>query len=134
MQTRMTLFAICASIIGGTNPVFAQTPLRDVVHVREGIINVGIAYEISEVCPSLSARLFRGIGFLNGLKSHARDLGYSRDEIDDYVNDNAEKKRLEEIARGRLFDKGAIAGQPQTYCVVGRAEMAAGSDIGRLLR
>jgi hypothetical protein len=63
-----------------TSTAFAQTPLREVAHVRDGIISVGMAYEISEQCDDLSARLFRGLGYLQSLKRHASNLGYSRRE------------------------------------------------------
>ena len=134
MRKTPLTFALIMATVGFAGALSAKPALRDVAHVRDGIINVGIAYEISEVCPSLSARLFRGISFLNGLKSHARGLGYSKAEIDAYVDDNQEKKRLEEVARERLTALGAVKGAPQTYCAVGRSQIAAGSDIGRLLR
>jgi len=134
MRKTLLTFGLCLASVTLAGSLSAKPALRDVVHVRDGIINVGIAYEISEVCPSLSARLFRGIGFLNSLKSHARGLGYTNAEIDAYVDDKAEKNRLEAIARERLAALGAVSGEPQTYCAVGRAQMSAGTDIGRLLR
>ena len=51
-----------------------------------------------------------------------------------YVDDDAEKDRLEGIARARLADMGAVTGQAATYCTVGRTEIARGSAIGQLLR
>lgn len=112
----------------------AQTALKDVAHVREGIIATGMAYEISDKCSSISPRYLRALGFLNGLKTHARDLGYTDAEIDAYIDDSNEKKRLESIARGRLADLGVQVGVESTYCAVGRTEIEAGSSIGRLLR
>lgn len=112
----------------------AKTALRDVGEISEGLIAVGIAYEISERCDSISARLFRGIGYLNALKNRARELGYSEAEIDAYVEDDAEKDRLEDIARDRLRQKGAVEGDEASYCRVGRSEIEAESAIGQLLR
>lgn len=114
--------------------VQAQTPLKDVAHVREGLIAAGMAIEIGDQCDSISVRLLRGMNFLNSLKNHASGLGYSDAEIDAYVDDDAEKARLEDIARGRLADLGAVAGQGETYCAVGRDQMAQGTAVGRLLR
>jgi uncharacterized membrane protein len=112
----------------------AQTALKDVAHVRDGIIAVGMAYEISEKCDSISARLFRGFGYLQSLRSHARSLGYSNDEIDAYINDKAEKDRLEAIARAQLASLGVTANDPDSYCTVGRAQIAANTRVGWLLR
>lgn len=127
----MGLIAGMALISGITA---ARPPLAEVDHVREGIITAGIAYEIGDKCGPINARMLRGISFLNGLKTHAQSLGYSDAEIDAYVGDRTEKRRLEAIARERLAAMGAVVGQPETYCAVGRAEIAAGSQIGRLLR
>lgn len=112
----------------------AQTALKDVAKVRDGIIFVGMAYEISEKCDSINARLFRGLGYLESLRSHARDLGYSEAEIDAYINDEAEKDRLEGIARAQLAQLGVVPGQEASYCAVGRAQMDANTRVGWLLR
>jgi len=113
---------------------FANPPLRDVTRVSEGLIAAGMAIELGDNCNSVSTRLIRGLNFLQGLKNHASDLGYSNAEIDAYVNDRAEKARLETIARGRLADLGVSVGDPASYCVVAQAQMAAGTQVGQLLR
>ncbi|MBE0413191.1 DUF5333 domain-containing protein [Yoonia sp.] len=112
----------------------AQTELKDVAEVRDGIIHVGMAYEISQECDGIRARTFRGIGYLQSLKNRARELGYSAEDIDAYVNDRAEKRRLEQIARDRLAALGAVAGDAETYCAVGRAQIDADTRVGWLLR
>ena len=134
MPQHKTLTALALSAILAGMPAAAQTPLKDVAHVRDGIIHVGMAYEISEKCGEISARLFRGLGFLNSLKSHARGLGYSEADIDAYVNDEAEKDRLEAIARAQLAELGVIEGDEGSYCAVGRAQIAANTRVGWLLR
>ncbi|RYG90641.1 hypothetical protein EU803_11605 [Loktanella sp. IMCC34160] len=111
----------------------AKPALRDVDYVREGLIAAGIAYEIGDKCDGISARMLRGVLFLQSLQNHARDLGYTEEEIDAYVNDRAEADRLKAVAYQRLWSMGAVEGQYDTYCAVGRAEIAAGSQIGRLL-
>jgi hypothetical protein len=134
MQKRgyLATIALCAALLGG--PLSAQTPLRDVAHVRDGILHVGMAHEISEKCSSISPRIFRGLGFLRSLERHARDLGYTEEEIDAYINDEAEKDRLEAIGRQALAEMGVVEGDEATWCAVGRAEIAASSRIGWLLR
>ncbi|ARO15224.1 hypothetical protein BVG79_01882 [Ketogulonicigenium robustum] len=111
----------------------ARPPLGQVAQVTEPLITAAMAYEISRVCGAVNIRLLRGIGYLNGIKSTARGLGYSSVEIDSFVDDRTQKRNLEDVARGRLRDLGAIDGQPETFCAVGRSQIAAGSQIGRLL-
>lgn len=131
-RNSLAAFGLAATLLAG--PAGAQTPLKDVAYVRDGIIHVGMAYEISEKCGDLNARLFRGLGFLQSLKNHARGLGYTDAEIDAYVNDAAEKDRLEAIARAALADLGVVEGVESSYCAVGRAQIAANTRVGWLLR
>lgn len=84
-KTRALIAALSLGIVTIAGNLSAQTALRDVAVVRDGIIHVGMAYEISQKCDSLNARIFRGLGYLQSLKNHARDLGYSSEEIDAYV-------------------------------------------------
>ena len=83
--------SIVTAGIGFAGSASAQTALKDVQYIRDGIIHVGMAYQIGESCDSLRARTLRGLGFLNSLRAHASELGYSDDEIDAYVNDKAER-------------------------------------------
>ena len=89
--------------------------------------------EIGRVCDSLDVRRVQGLGFLLSLQARARSLGYSQEEVNAYVEDDAEKDRLEDIARDRGRVLGIVDGEPATYCAVGRAEIARGSTIGRYL-
>jgi hypothetical protein len=121
-------FAVLAGATAA-NPEIGQIEV-----ISEGLINTAIAYEIDRVCDSLDGRRIEGINVLWSLKEHASELGYTDDEIRAFVDNDEEQDRLEAIARERLRNMGAVEGQPETYCTVGRTEMAAGSAIGRLLR
>ena len=134
MKTPGLISAIALACIISAGAASAQTALKDVAHVRDGIIDVGMAYELSEHCDSIRARLFRGLGFLQSLKSHASELGFTDEEIDDYVNDRNEKKRLEAIARAKLVILGVVEGEEASYCAVGLAQIAANTRVGWLLR
>jgi len=134
MKTPGLISAIALACVIGAGAASAQTALKEVAHVRDGIIDVGMAYELSEHCDSIRARLFRGLGFLQSLKSHASELGFTDEEIDDYVNDRNEKKRLEAIARAKLVILGVVEGEEASYCAVGLAQIAANTRVGWLLR
>ena len=128
----ITAIALSAVMFAGS--LSAQTALKDVAKVRDGIIFVGMAYELSEKGDTINARLFRGFSYLQSLQNHARDLGYSDTEIDAYINDNTEKDRLETIARTQLSLLGVTEGDPDSYCTVGRAQIDANTRVGWLLR
>lgn len=131
MKTRLAALGL---MMGLASPAAALPPLGDVPAIRDGLIDVAIAYEISQVCPVIRPRMLAGIGRLNGLKSTARQMGYSRDEIDAFIENSSEKARLESMARARLAGMGAVQGDVGAHCRVGQVEMARGSSIGSLLR
>lgn len=112
----------------------AEPALHDETTINEPIIDIGIAIEISDQCRSIAARTFAGIALLNQLERQARALGYSSEQIDAYIHDRTEKRRLIAIARARLAEWGAVEGDGASYCAVGRAQMAANTQVGSLLR
>lgn len=128
-------FLVIATLAGmAATSASALGPLKDVAHVREGIITAGMALKIDEECSSVSVRLIRGMNFLEGLKSHAEGLGYTDAQIDAYLDDKAEENRLRAIAASRLASLGVVDGDAASYCSVGRAQIAEGTQLGRLLR
>ena len=133
-KTPAIALAICVTVAGFSGAVSADPALKDVAHVREGLIATGMAVELSNRCSSISPRRIRGINYLFSLRKHAFDLGFSRAEVDAYTNDKTEENRLIVIAYGRLQDLGAVAGDEASYCAVGRAQIAEGNAIGRLMR
>ncbi|SEM83020.1 hypothetical protein SAMN04488003_10571 [Loktanella fryxellensis] len=131
MPRPLILGAILAAVAA---PVAQAQSLADESEIRNGLLVVGMAYELSEKCGPVDARTVRGISTLLNLKSRARALGYSNAEIDAYIDDEAEKDRLEVIARSQLEQLGAVPGQEDTYCAVARDQIARGTGVGRLLR
>lgn len=133
---RLTTIAAAVGVVLAAVAGMAQAKpaLKDVSHVSEGLIAAGMAIELGDQCGDVSVRMIRGVSFLNGLKDHARSLGYSEAEIDAYVNDKVEKARLENVARGRLAALGAVPGDAASYCTVANAQIAQGSQVGQLLR
>jgi hypothetical protein len=50
------------------------------------------------------------------------------------VDDRAEKDRVDALALTYLTVRGVTPSDPESYCTVGRDEINADSEIGRLLR
>lgn len=112
----------------------AKPHLRDVPEIDGTLLAVGIADEIRKNCPSISARMVRALAVVNGLKTKARDMGYSEAEIDAYRKSDAEKDRLRAQGKAYMDAAGVSPDAPQTYCTLGRAEIEKGGQIGSLLR
>ena len=123
-----------AALVVLASQAHALPPLSEVQRVNDGLRDVKIADDIRIHCDALSARMVQAWATLNGLKSHARSLGYSDEEIEDFTKSKKDRKRLEAEADAYMTARGVKRGQDATYCALGRAEIASGSQIGTLLR
>lgn len=108
--------------------------LRNDPVLSEGLVAFAIARHIHNRCDSISARRLRALGFINSLVGRATDLGFTRSEIEDFVFNEDEQQRVRAIADARLAERNASPDQREGYCTVGEEEIAANSQIGRLLR
>ena len=131
-MTPLKILALSATLMAGTAQ--AQSSPGDIPEVTEGLIAVGMAVELSDRCDGVSARRLRGLNFLFGLKDRLEAAGFSDAQIDAYIDDRAEKARLEGIARDRLVDLGVNTSDPRSYCTVARAQISQGTQVGQLLR
>jgi hypothetical protein len=125
---------VVAASIATAQPVAAKAHLRDVAEISDGMFVVAVANEIRKQCNNISARMFRAYSYLTGLERRARDLGYSQAEIDAYVKSPEEKAQMRVRGEAYLKANGVSYADPETFCVLGRNEIAKGTQIGKLLR
>ncbi|MEM1233873.1 MAG: DUF5333 domain-containing protein [Pseudomonadota bacterium] len=130
MRVLLTLILVTAPL-GST--LSARSP-GDVSEVRNGLLAVAVGNLIQENCASISPRLVRVYSLRNQLLAAARGEGFSEAEIDAYVDDKTARARIEAQAAAYLRQNGVVEGADDTYCTAGRAEIAADSAVGRLLR
>jgi len=115
-------------------PAFALEPLSQEQHINDSLRAGRVGDVIRKTCPTIKARMFVVLAKIDDLKAYAESKGYSRDEVEAFLKDPAQKNRLKAEAEAYLARAGAVAGQPETYCAVGEAEIAKASLIGQLLR
>ncbi len=108
--------------------------LRDDPTIHEGLTVIAVGRQIHNSCDDVHARLLRALGFAEGLVRHAQSLGFSRSEVNEFIDDRTEQQRYREIAAQYFADRGVEPGDSEGVCQVGRDEISAGSTIGRLLR
>lgn len=134
MRMMITLFIGGLMMTALAVNAVAKPHLRDVKSINDGLLAVGIADEIRKSCPSISARMFKALRFMNALENQAEAMGYSSTEIKAYVKSPQEKANMR--ARGEVYlaSKGVIKTDPESYCAQGRVEIANKSQIGALLR
>lgn len=108
--------------------------LRDEPSIDGPMLGVAIAIEISDQCSSIDARKLKGLNFLWGLKTAAKELGYSDDDIKAYVDSDAEKSRMRALGEAYVRNAGLNPTSGADLCTLGQQEIAAKSLIGSLLR
>ena len=114
-------------------PVAAKTPLRENTKINNQLLVVGLANEIRKRCNTISGRLVKGVSTLRAIHNQAISQGYTKAEIETYVESDAEKARMKKRGRTWLAQRGASPEKPETMCRVGREEIAKNSGIGVLL-
>ncbi len=130
----MRLIPASILLIALAAPVAAKPPLRDVAEIDNGLMAIAIADEIRKSCDDIQPRMIRAMSQINSLEKKARALGYSKDEIDDYVTSKSEKARMRKKAENWLASKGVNAKDRGSLCQFGRGEIARGGPIGYFLR
>lgn len=102
--------------------------------INTGLFNVAVADRIRKKCDDIAPRYFTALGYLQSLKAEARKRGYSDAEIDRYINDDAERAKMEERRNAYIRDSGADPTDRASLCRLGRQEIARQSQIGQLLK
>jgi hypothetical protein len=127
---------VAASLITVTCPAVAQgkVPLAEEEHINEQLIAAAAGDMLRQTCPSLSARMLVVLLKMNQLESYARSKGYAEDEVNLFLRDKAEKARVKAAAAAYLAAAGVRAGDVDSFCAVGRAEISKDTLVGSLLR
>ena len=121
-------------LAGSATAAAALTPLHKNPIVVNGFYAIGLADEVRKNCDSIEPRLITAFKYLKSLERYARDAGYTEAQIDDLVDNKAEKEKLRAQIRADLAKRGASPKTPEGYCTVGLEEIAKGSAAGKLLR
>jgi hypothetical protein len=102
------------------------------------VTNQLVAAQVSDIirntCPTISARMFVVISEMFALERHAKAQGNTEADIKAFLANKAEKKRIKSLALAYLEKAGAKTGDGESYCKVGRAEIAKKTVAGSLLR
>lgn len=136
METVMTKLSLTLSLVTllVAAPAFALEPLNKESHINDSLMAGRAADIIRNTCPSISAKMFVVMGALSDLKDYARAKGYDEADVKAFLGDQGEKDRIKAMANQYLANAGAVSGDAESYCKVGRDEIAKGTLAGSLLR
>lgn len=127
-------YATLAAALLIAAPAYALEPINEEAHINGTLLQGFIADRIADTCPTLAPRKLRALGELNKLRDYALSKGYTADEVRAFVTSKTEKARGKALAAEWLAEAGAVEGDAESYCRIGRDEIAKGSLIGSLLR
>ncbi|HPD94032.1 MAG: DUF5333 domain-containing protein [Rhodobacter sp.] len=125
--------ALAAPVQAATQEEINATLAGD-PQVWGGLYTLALADQIRANCPAIEARTLRATSFVWSVYNRARDHGYSRAEIRAFQTHATTEARLRAEIGAYFARHGVREGQPDTYCALGHAEIAAGTEAGELLR
>lgn len=132
MKTRFATVTLVAMLAGA--PALALEPLNTEKHINDSLVAGRVGDVIRSTCPSISAKMFTVLQKLNELEDYARAKGYAEADVKAFLKNKDEKARIKGLANDYLTAAGAVEGDVESYCKVGRDEIAKGTLAGSLLR
>lgn len=129
---RIPLVAATLAMLA-TTPALALEPLAQEKYINDRLVAARVADRVRRECPSLDGRMVYAFTQARALQRYALNKGYSKDQIEAFLDSKPDRQRIYAQAEAYLAQGGARAGDAESFCRVGRAEMAAGSVAGSLL-
>ena len=114
-------------------PAFALEPLSSERYINDRLIAARIADQIRRNCPNIEGRIIFAFQQARALERYALDKGYSKQQIDSFLDSKPDRQRIYAVAEDYMASKGVQKGDAGSYCTLGRAEIAANSVTGSLL-
>jgi Family of unknown function (DUF5333) len=111
----------------------AKVPLRDEAYINGQLLAAQIGDILRKTCPDASARMFVVLRKARALEAYAREKGYTEAEVEAFLDDRTEKRRIRGQAEEYLSEAGAVKDDPESYCRVAREEVQRGTLTGELL-
>ena len=125
------IFLLCFCSVYSIN---AKTLLINNVEIWNSLLKISVANKVSEDCESIDARKIKGLMALLEVKNVARNLGYTSDEIGEFVNSEENRERLSKHTDEFFKDNGVNIENSNAICEFGMNEINEKTPIGSLLR
>ncbi|AXC50889.1 hypothetical protein DRW48_15450 [Paracoccus suum] len=133
MKTLPILTASLVTLAALAAPAAALEPLSKERYINDRLVAARVADRVRRTCPSIDGRMIEAFSQARALKRYAEKKGYSGAQIDAFLDSKPDRQRIYATAEAYLAQQGAREGDPESFCGVGRAEIAAGSVAGNLL-
>ena len=128
------LFVIFLLFFCSVYSINAKTLLINNVEIWNSLLKISVANKVSEDCESIDAKKIKGLMALLEVKNVARNLGYTSDEIGEFVNSEENRERLSKHTDEFFKDNGVNMENSNAICEFGMNEINEKTPIGSLLR
>lgn len=128
------LFVIFLLFFCSVYSINAKTLLINNVEIWNSLLKISVANKVSEDCESIDAKKIKGLMALLEVKNVARNLGYTSDEIGEFVNSEENRERLSKHTDEFFKDSGVNMENSNAICEFGMNEINEKTPIGSLLR
>lgn len=125
--------ALAATVTLIATPAAALEPLAQEKYINDRLVAARVADRIRRECPSIEGRVVYAFMKARELKAYARGKGYSEAEIEAFLDSRADKDRIYAVAETYMAGKGVVAGDADSFCRLGRDEIARNTVTGSLL-
>lgn len=130
----MFSLAMSAFLTAGAVQASVAAELSQETDIDRGRLNIMLATKIRKHCGMINLRLLKTYAYGNALKDLAAERGYSKAEMDAYLDDKDEKKRLRGLRNAYFEEHDASKNDPESLCALGHSEIRKKSQIGLLLK
>jgi Family of unknown function (DUF5333) len=127
------IMMILALMMGMATPAMALPPLSENTYINDRLVQARVADRIRKECPSIAARFAYAYSQARALKQYALDQGYSEAEIEAFLDSKADKARVKAAAEEYLAANGVVQGDAQSFCTLGKREIANQTVAGSLI-
>lgn len=138
MKHAILAMAAAAILTGGASAATTQAQVNDALRgtpeIYNGLFTAALIKQITDVCPAIRppGRMARASYFLS-LYNRARGMGYSRTQIEAFVEDKAEQDRMRALVETHLRNDGVNPHDEGEVCAYARTQIAERSALGRQL-
>lgn len=129
---RSALLAL-AGVAALAVPAAALEPLSSEKYINDRLIAARIADRIRRECPSIDGRLVYAYQQARALQRYALDKGYTKAQVEAFLDSKSDKQRIYAVAEDYVARNGVVKGNPESFCQLGRQEIANRTVTGSLL-
>ena len=133
MKSLFKLTAIALTAASLAAPALALEPLANERYINDRLIAARIADRIRRECPSIDGRIVYAYQQARALQKYALSKGYTKKQVDEFLDSKTEKKRIYAVAEDYMARNGVVKGDAESYCRLGHAEIKGRTVTGSLL-